>query len=65
MNTLPNGIIWRERADDAALPAAPERILIFSPDYPAYDAMQVRVIDVNFFKICTEATHWAPINIPS
>lgn len=64
-NIPPTGINWRKREDTEGFPTIRHsRILIFSPEYPDNDTMQVRIIDAQFFKTCIDATHWAPINTP-
>lgn len=47
---------WIERGEEEV----PEnsRIVIFSPCYPKGDISRFRVIDSQFFRICTEATHF-------
>jgi len=62
--TTTKGIDWRDRNDTADFPDEGERVLVFSPDYPKGHEMQVRIMDARFFRISTEATMWAPINIP-
>ena len=39
-------------------------ILIFSPCYPEDHTMRFRVIDSEFFRITTDATHWARLESP-
>ncbi len=59
-------IDWKDRNDTEALDklSNKERILVFSPDYPNGDPMQVRIMDKQFLRISTEASHWAVITIP-
>ena len=41
-----------------------ERILVYTPDYPDGDPMQIRIIDAQFFKLCKDATQWSVLNTP-
>ena len=38
------------------------RVLIFSPIYPIGDPMRWRIVDWQFVRIMSEATHWVSIN---
>jgi hypothetical protein len=37
------------------------RILIFSPDYPAGDIMQIRIMDAQFAGLASMGSHWMPL----
>jgi hypothetical protein len=50
---------WVKRED--GLPTVDRRVLTFSPIYPIGDVMRHRMMDAQFFRICTEATHWLDI----
>jgi len=39
------------------------RILAFSPVYPPGDVMRHRMMDSQFFRISTEATHWIDVSM--
>jgi len=53
---------WIDRRD--ASPPEDKKVLIFSPAYPEGDSMRYRVLDGEFFKLMTDATHWAYLNAP-
>jgi hypothetical protein len=40
------------------------KVIVFSPCYPANDNMHIRIIDAQFCKILTDATHWQPLPPP-
>lgn len=46
------------------LPKSGKRVLIFSPCYNKDNPMRIRIVDADFVKICTDATHWAYIPEP-
>lgn len=48
--------VWHNRS---AQPDINKRIIIISPGYPKGHEMRVRVIDAQFFNICSEAECWA------
>ena len=58
MNETPK---WTHR--DSLLPPTGIRILAFSPIYQTGDVMRHRMMDSQFFRICTEATHWMDVNM--
>lgn len=41
-----------------------KRVLVFSPAYPVGDPMRIRIIDTQFLKISTYATHWQDLIEP-
>lgn len=45
-------------------PDSEKRILIFSPCYKEDNPMRIRIVNSQFAKICTDATHWAYIPEP-
>jgi hypothetical protein len=54
---------WNDREVEA--PPEGTQILIFSPAYPEGDSMRFRTMDSQFFKLVTEATHWAQLEAPN
>ena len=55
-------IVWSTRD---VKPPENTRIAVFSPEYAVGDAMRLRIIDSNFFKLTTEALYWAIVPEPS
>lgn len=53
---------WKQRDDQ--LPPEGYRILAYSPAYEENHPMRFRILDSQFFRISTEATHWAFIPGP-
>lgn len=41
-----------------------KRVMIFTPVYPEGHEMRYRLVDREFVKVCTDATHWAPLTPP-
>jgi hypothetical protein len=54
---------WIDRK--ICMPPLGERILVFSPNYTEGQTMRYRTIDSQFFRLMTEATHWATLEAPS
>ncbi len=50
-------IDWIKRGD--LDPPRDRRILVYSPNYPDNSGMRYRIVDGQFFKAMTDATHWA------
>lgn len=53
---------WIDRRD--ASPPEGKQVLIFSPAYREDEPMRFRIIEGQFFKLMTEATHWAYLVAP-
>lgn len=49
----------RHRKGDAAV-----RVMVFSPEYPPGHEMRYRIVDSQFVRIMTDATHWTELSPP-
>ena len=60
------GLNWIEIVDrDAMRNLAGTRVLAFSPVYPEGNEMRYRLMDAQFVRISTEATHYAHLTPPA
>ena len=46
------------------LPECIDGVLIFSPEYHTNNVMRVRIVEGQFVRMCTDATHWMPLPEP-
>lgn len=53
---------WIDRNEE--LPPDGMLVLIFSPIYPEGNSMRFRVMDSQFVRISTDATHWTKLEGP-
>ena len=37
------------------------RVLVLDPTYPLNDQMRIRIIDAHFVRLCTDVTHFLPV----
>ena len=54
--------IWISR--EIEMPPPDTRILVFSPEYSEDNQMRFRICDSQFFRISSDATHWALLEGP-
>ncbi len=55
-------MIWIDR--DEEMPPEGMQILVFSPEYAEGQPMRFRIMDSQFYRLATDATHWATLETP-
>lgn len=60
-----NNIAWQPIEDhqDQEQFTTP-RVVVFSPVYPEGHDMRYRILNTEFVRFCSDATHWAPLTPP-
>jgi len=53
---MPEDFVLSERGESEIGPD--DRVLVFSPEYPAKHPMRFRIMDARSVRIATDASHW-------